>query len=375
MQIEFHFTILYTFSFVKLKNNTKVFILKRNLVLFIILPFLCCKAKKYDNIKVTSFNQFPIEIEVDFENLFLTENNKINGLFLGDSTLYMSNSGGLKDHYFFEYSLSTNKIKGKYLMGGRKTGQSLGGYTFGLHKKRLLWLYDIPINKIVTVDVKQKFKDSLNGISDYKLTGDHRFAALLDNNQVLLYGFSNSKYKIQRVNIITGKIVSEYGLIEDVSNGVPINAWKTANQGFLIVKPGEDKVVIASIYSDQIEIFDLFSKKSKIIKGPDNTEVKFKLGKMNNSIIMDDDTNIYFNNCGVGTSKYIYLLHSGENFKKGKLLNEGKCIYVYDWNGVPKKVIKLDRYIRAFTVSKNDSTIFGFDKATGYIIKSKSGLQ
>lgn len=292
-----------------------------------------------------------------------------------NSSLFVSTTNGIKEKFFFfEYDLSTKKCLGRYLPGGRKRGQSLGGYTFGIHKNDLLWMYDIPINKIVTVSVKYKSTDRLSSSNDYMIKGDHRFAALMDSNRVLLYGLPSTQYKIQLLNLLTGKIITELGPINDKPEDIPLNAWKAANQGFLLVRPEEDKVILASIYTDRIEIFDLKTKKSKVSKGPEIINLNFKLGNLKNSIVLDNKARLTFNNRGIATSRYIYLLYSGENLKTGKHQNEGKYIYVYDWAGLPVKKLTLDRYIRAFTVSKDDDIIWGFDNASGYIVKSKSNL-
>jgi hypothetical protein len=320
---------------------------------------------------LTVFNQFPVTQNITFENAFAFDKGVGFGLFVSDSSIFISNIDGVKDYFFYQYDLKTKKMLGKYLNGGRSKGQAMSAYTFGLYKKRTVWAHDIPMNKVVTVPVKDSGKTASQQIHDYTFPDIYISVQLMDSSKLLTHGLRNreSPYKFQIVDCVTGKTVSEFGPVEGIPENVPVNIWKNAYAGFIFLKPEEDKFVLACRYADQIEIFDLPSKKNKIIKGPENYEAVFTSLPGKNDIQRTDKTRFAFIG-GSATSKHIYLLYSGENHRTAKV-NSAKFIYVYDWNGIPVRKISLDRYVSCFTVSEDEQTIYAFDPNTSFVLISK----
>jgi hypothetical protein len=147
---------------------------------------------------------------------------------------------------------------------------------------------------------------------------------------------------------------------------------KMSHESFLFLKPSKNKCVLASRFTDKIEIVDLNSRKSTIIRGQDMFEPDMKvMTKGNGKKIAypgQDSREAYVR--GQVTEKYIYLLYSG-NLPGGKNLFYGKYIHVYDWDGKPVKRLELDNYTKDFAVAGNDSLLYTYDPKSKIISVAK----
>ena len=48
----------------------------------------------------------------------------------------------------------------------------------------------------------------------------------------------------------------------------------------------------------------------------------------------------------------------------------GRSIYVYDWNGNPRRKLILNRLIEGFVVSNDDRTLYAYDANTGFLMQA-----
>ena len=135
-------------------------------------------------------------------------------------------------------------------------------------------------------------------------------------------------------------------------------------QSFL--KPTKNKMVLAYVYTDIIEVFDLNTKKSISLQGPEKFDSHFRIH--NDKWLENNQTRVAFLG-GTTTNKYIYLLYSGKKFKEEKSFR-GDQIFIYDWDLNPIKQITLDREVFQISVSRDDKTLYSYDELTGYIVST-----
>lgn len=358
-------------SFFPLSKWPKQNCLKKiSTTLCIVVLLFSCKGKKQVDGNATVFTKFPSEINIAFDTVFTFKQGFILGLYLRDSNLILSTANGGRDHFFYEFNLPQKKRLATYVKGGRKAGQALSGYTFGLYQDTLLWMHDVQINKLVSV--------SLNDTSrkhDFRLSDAYNSIQLMGSSRILAHGLlnRNSPYRMQIVDLKTNAVVSEFAKMEDPPAGIPLDTWINAHVGFVFLNREQDKAVLACRYTDQVEVFDLATKKNTVTMGPENYEPSFDVVKGRSAIGRTPDTRFAFLG-GVTGSKYFYLLYSGDKISSENK-SVSKYIYVYNWKGMPVKKLNLDRYVSAFAVSNDEKTIYAYDLKKGTVLVSKTNLQ
>ena len=345
--------------------------------ILIFLTILFCGASSYaQTAKATEslvFSKFPQESSLLFEPLFKLKKGRARRLYLVDSTIFVWNMDGAEDYFFYWYSITGKNLSDGYIKGGQRPGDAFGAMSAGIYKK-MLWLHDIVLDKLFTVNLTKSGtgKDTVIR-KDYPVPVFYYSVQLIDSMKILGAGAYNSRSKIEEMDLWSGKITKAMGSFDNVPKEIPFNSWKNAYESFLFTRPAEDKFVLACRFADQVEIFDLKNQKSRLVKGPDKYEPAF------NPIIVsgmdmaerNEKTTFAFLN-GMTTQNYIYLLYSGHH--EGEHINAGKYIYVYDWKGKPIKRFQTDRYITCFAVSADDQIMYAFDPETRAVVKTAFSL-
>jgi hypothetical protein len=359
----------------------------RLLLIALSLPFfLICNAfgqenNNPDNPDTTIvFKKFPVESKIIFENFIKHSQPYARCVFLTDTSILLTNEKKLTgDYFFYEYSLQTKNLTGKYIKGGTKKGMTIGPLSFGLYKKKKLFVRDISLKKVIIASLADKYSFDSIATEDYASPQFAYSVQLMDSDRILKSGIgiikSGTENDIRETLQITGlkndTPVRLLGKLPPTPDNIPLSSWKHANLGYLFLNPDENKAAFACKYSDMLQIVDIKTGRGINIKGPENFDPEFipiKAG--NNYLSQTTEKTIYAFTNGAVTGRYIYLLYNG-NKEDDEHHTDGKYIYVYDWNGSPVKKIQLDRYITGFAITDDDSVIYAFDEAGQCIVRSK----
>ncbi len=319
--------------------------------------------------EVTSFSRFPEEASLQLQTLFRMKEPAARRMFLVDSSLYIWEERNESGYAFCRYSLNGQKLSGGLIAIGQEYGEVVGAMSAGVFQKNNLWAHDIVLNKLVTATVlKNKAGKDSTVLKEYQLPRFFYSTQLAAGNRLLGAGARGTPYKIEGVDLASGKDAGQYGAFDKEPAGVPFDSWKHAQEGFLFLQPRGEKIVLASRFSDRIEIFDLATKTSKLIKGPENFDFAFEpfqTGDLDVSVRIDK-TRFAFTN-GAVTDRFIYLLYSGRQHET-EMPNDNVTVYVYSWDGRPVKKLKLDRPVMSFTVSDDDTIIYAYDRKAGAVV-------
>lgn len=314
------------------------------------------------------FTKFPVERQL-VETEYLKLNNlSPDGLSLyADSLLFIRNATNSSNYHFSLFNLSSRSFLSNHMGTGSRYGESLGFISYGVSNS-YLWAYDIMKDKIILSNLDSALHGKAKAMRELAMPAFYYSIQLLDGTAAVASGDYDSDYKLAQLNLSTGSI--EKQLVPYSSDTLVrySRPGKMKYESFLFLKPGKQKCVLACRYADQIEIVDLASQQSKIIKGPENYEPEVMVMRGNDGKELSTrnaDTRFAFVK-GKVTDNFIYLLYSGNN-NESIHKDHGKYIYVYDWNGNPVQKITLKEYVLDFVVTNNDSLLYTYDPRSKYI--------
>ena len=312
------------------------------------------------------FSKFPKKDAIVFKNIYEYKEGIAGMLKLVDSTLIVFNVQPGVNNFLNSYSLKSGILSNGYMNKGRGPGEVMGPRAIGVNGNSL-WLQDITTKKVFTID-KRKVINPVIPVSfnEYPIKNHYYMIDFKDSLHYFGVGSVNSRYKIQKIDLISGKVVNEYGKIEKTPEDLSLQLYKSVYQSFIFTKPTGDKIVLAYRYLDAIEIFNTETKSGVAIYGPERYNVKYE--PLPNGMSRTDETRFAFVN-GAVTNDYIYLAYSG---RTGKSPNphDGNCIYIYDWDGNPIRKLILNKYIQGMAVSKDNKILYAFDVNTGFLIQA-----
>ncbi|MGV8096466.1 MAG: BF3164 family lipoprotein [Mangrovibacterium sp.] len=313
------------------------------------------------------FSRFPREDAVVFQNIYEYKEGIAGMLKLVDSTLIIFNVQPGANNLLNNYCLDSGILSTGYLGKGRGPGEAMGPRAIGVNGNSL-WLQDITLKKVFTID-KRKAINTITPVhfNEYPLENHYYMIDFKDSLHFFGVGSINSDYKIQEIDLISGKVITEYGKIEETPRDMPLQLFKSVYQSFIFTKPTGDKIVLPYRYIDAIEIFDTETRSSIAIHGPEEYDIKYVA--LPNGMSRTDETRFAFVN-GTVTNEYIYLAYSGRT-RKSSNSHDGNYIYVYDWDGNPIRKLILNRYIQGLAVSKDDNILYTFDVNTGFLIQAQ----
>lgn len=273
------------------------------------------------------------------------------------------------NHVFYNYNMNQGILSPGYINFGRGPNELLGPIASGITDNKL-WVYDIILKKIFTLDTKrfQNLKKLESTLNSFPVKGNYYKVSLIDSLHFIANGVEEGHNEIIKVNLDNDQIAEGYG--KTISESSPEEqAFRRAEQKLIFANGKQNKVVMAYRFSDKFKIIDNETDDFKIIRGEDGFKAEFTLVKNNAggySMVENQDTRRAFTE-GYVSDSYIYLAYSGKRSVNPESYNSD-IILVYDWKGEMVKRIQLDRPVLNFTIVQ-DKFIYAFDPSIGYIVK------
>lgn len=327
----------------------------------------CEPANTVFNNNSTSFSKFPREDTVVFKKFYEYKEGIAGMLKLVDSTLIIFNVQPGSNNFLNNYALKSGILSNGYFGKGRGPSEALAPSAIGVNSNSL-WLQDITLNKVFTIDKNRIIsKNTSVSFDEYPHENHYYMIDFRDSLHFFGVGNVNSEYKIQEIDLISGKVINEFGKIEEIPDNMSLLLFKSVYQSLIFAKPTGDKLVLPYRYIDAIEIFNTETGSGVAILGPEKYDVKYI--PLPHGMSRTDETKFAFVN-GTVTNEYIYLAYSGRT-RESSNSYDGNCIYIYDWNGNPIRKLILNKFIQGMAVSKDNEILYAFDVNTGFLIQAK----
>ena len=329
----------------------------------VLLLFSCGFSFPVPKEKAIVFKKFPEEKVATAVDCFTISALKPSGLDLyNDSFLIVRNANNTSNYHFSIFNLHTKQFQLNVLGSGRKKGNSMGFLSYGILGDHL-WVNDIIKEKLIltSLDSALYYKND-SSFTEIAVPTFFYSVRLLAPTELLGSGDYESENRLALLNLSTGVTERKMVPYSQDSTLHYTRPEKMAYESFLFLKPSQDKCVLAARYADRIQLFDLNSGTSSIIKGPENYEpdVSPMVGSDGKELSARNAKTRFAFVRGKTTNRFVYLLYSGNNHQSENH-EYGKYIYIYDWSGTPVKKIDLPVYIVDFAVTSNDTTIYVCD--------------
>jgi len=277
-----------------------------------------------------------------------------------DSILVLSSDDGTgfiqvfnKNNFKYLYT------KGKY---GRGPGEiSNAGVEYKCIKDSI-YIYDLVKSTLFIYDIKHFISDSLILKANNTITFDsckNNFDMMPLKGHFVSRSFSKARFALFKRN---GKYASNYSLFPDyyMTGDNPNLDLERRRYTHIEAKPDMSKFVCVSYIGGTIEIFNIVN--DSINKLIEKNYLDPNLGKVENIKSLNQlETKIGF--CGLcATDNYIYASYSGEASKDHRKKKSADFVIVFDWNGDPKKIYKVQGGLTGLAVDESQQKMYVITK-------------
>ena len=302
---------------------------------------------------------------LNFKNLFEFSKGYRCQISFSDSNFILANRGIGTGYFLYNYSLKNKSLSEGYLEIGKGPNEILGPRQVLIHNG-YLWINDITLKKILSIKLENAISRKNLQFNEYRFEDKYLMINMIDSSRFYSTGSLNSPFRIQEIDINTEEVINEYSKYENIPRDLPIHAYKYANQFLSYLSTECNRLVMAYLYKDLIEIYDFNSDSLISIRGEDGFDVEYSV-EGNKAVFNKKSRSAYIDI--YATQKYIYVSYSGQ-FIMGKP-RYAKCIKVFNWDGEMIRSFMFDEKILSFYVSDNDKYLYAYDSETGYIVESK----
>lgn len=282
-----------------------------------------------------------------------------------DSLLLVVNNLNQNPHHVRVFDIAGRKAVNNLLPVGSGRGGTLSFMSFGIAGNRV-WAFDVAKNGFIVGDLDTVLSRNA-GIAyytEYRIKPQVFFydAVLLNRQEALFSGNYDTDEKLLYVNFqdsTKNKKLLSY--VQDSSIGTSM-VRKMAYESFMLLRPDQQKLVLACRYADQFELVDLVTGKHHKIKGAIGFAPQLEPFESNTgtTVATPGYNTLYGFLKGHVTGQYIYLLFSGYHYQSHHRFY-GNKIRVYDWEGNFVRQIVLKNDIVDFAVTANDKTLYTLD--------------
>jgi hypothetical protein len=270
-----------------------------------------------------------------------------------DSTILTTDIQNKK--YFTGINLR-NKNTFRFGEVGHGPGEFLPGTFFTRsNERRKFYIYNSTAKRLYKTSIDSFIKYKNYKPSNYiKINSKIRKIGVFNDSLYLAQGnFKN--YRLALFNK-KGELLSKILKYPNYNSSKNKIYYSLAYQGKTSIKPNNSKFVHITFNSSNIGFYHIKDNELHIIR-------KIFLQDPNMKLINVGKGDAYGcipnTNCITGyidvyaTKKYIYALYSNKKFSNNKRKESSK-ILVFDWNGMPIKILRLDKEVRYICVSSND---------------------
>ena len=334
------------------------------------LLLMSCKQneKIYSDATLVDYDDFKeiIELKAEtiagFDSLFLAPTH----LCAYDSMLITINKRS--DKRILVFNVNTEKKVAEHISVGQGPGEMLLPRIVGNDDSKIL-ISDLIKSTVLEYSMEDFFKSGelqytkfislqkpISG--EVRLLKDRLIGDVSRNTSFLFYEFNSE-----------GEVVDSIGRYPE-ANWEITDVEKKNVYSFSFTTNQQDRIAVCYNWTDLIDIYDREGNLLNRIHGPRyfaSHFEEFNDGKVNSSSRVKGETrDAYFSPVHVGDE--FWVLFSGKSEDEDGYNMLAEQIFVFGWDGTPRKIFKLDKGVLAFTVNEKMRKIYGISNSPDYHI-------
>ena len=276
-----------------------------------------------------------------------------------DSILVILNKPHQDGNFVELYNLNSNKLVKSLIKTGNGPHEMIN--TIAHIRNNELIVHDFAKNQIASVDL-----DSALAFPDYKFPALIKFSnnvgspfvTFLDENRLIMLNPYYFKNKNLGINNGASRFIINEKDIDPNFNRVNSRLYYTYNvsQGFIVPNIEKDRIIYASNFYDEIEIYDCDLHLLRRIEGPDNLIPSYQIH--NREIIFNKTVPYTYRNYAI-TDDFFYLSYIGDYYTSGSQLQDFESwILKFDWDGNFIECYHSEEYVSTISLSDTDGEFY-----------------
>ena len=184
------------------------------------------------------------------------------------------------------------------------------------------------------------------------------FVTFLDENRLIMLNLYYFKNKNLGINNGASRFIINEKDIDPNFNRVNSRLYYTYNvsQGFIVPNIEKDRIIYASNFYDEIEIYDCDLHLLRRIEGPDNLIPSYQIH--NREIIFNKTVPYTYRNYAI-TDDFFYLSYIGDYYTSGSQLQDfDSWILKFDWDGNFIECYHSEEYVSTISLSDTDGKFY-----------------
>jgi hypothetical protein len=363
----------------------KFIVLQKYTLLIITILVIGCKSSSVQNIEFNGENKNTNITTLSTKNIkvkhIALNPEKIYGLFTSivviDSFLVCGNLRA--DKLISIYSLNGDSLITEVIKRG--TGLNEGLSASSLFSKESntdspIWLHDITLSKLFKINIIKALRDN-NYISENEVMLSKELKNIVspqiyDDTIIVAttYSWDDNRYMYAS----NKKIIKKVGKLPDVKNGELLTDapnTKFPNKPYIfkatgIKHPLDTRIAVFYNKTDRVEFY-LKDSLIKTIVGPDKFGPRMEVTKLQSGFSIEDFDKTLFSFTSIAsTQDYIYCLYAGA--EKGKTCSNR--IFVFDWDGVLKEELILDRPVCKICINSKKKILYCYENTENGIFSA-----
>ncbi|WP_459190094.1 BF3164 family lipoprotein [Parabacteroides sp. APC149_11_2_Y6] len=335
------------------------------LLLLLSTMLACTSSNKYQHSISINKNSFPIKqalygSNIEFDSILM----KPFQLQVYDTLLITYNQN--TDKLFHIFNLKSKKKIGERISMGQGPTEMI--MPWFIQNQDVISIFDMGTSTISKYTISEfitnpdpipyqqiKIKEQFFG--EIGFLGENIIGSLY-RPEYPLYLFNNAGEQIKGFGSYP---ISNF----NYTNAEIIDAYRS-----IIITNQVDRVAICHFFTDLIDIYDNNGTLISRIHGPEHFFPKFKEYTDGNVITTRPVNKTYkdafYSPVNVGDD--FFVLYNGKNVGEKDYNLLAEKIFVFDWEGTPKKIFSLDQGISRISVDKRNKKIYGISNEPEYHI-------
>ncbi len=214
-----------------------------------------------------------------------------------------------------------------------------------------VWWYDVANVRLIKLDL-----GLLELTEEHRLHVDARLGYPLRWGDTIIGGgrffagplavFHRDSFNMREI-----EVQQPFG-VEQVASSAP---RRTMNRTFVVVNPSQTRIAAVYYNWNRVSFFTMDGTPYAVGRGPRDTEPSFRLIRDGQSLRYDDAHERAYISV-TATDSLVYALFDGSARGEDRL---PRLVHIFDWNGVFRQEVVLDREVYRIAVSKDGRTLYG----------------